>query len=109
MTFNEKNPSFIMILDKIVNEIITSLSTFDYFSLNDEQKFVIQETSFKIIKNTINYNVSLSDDDIKAFIKVLQRKNEQNENYEIAQILKDIFTNYSNFKKPNKKDSKIKT
>jgi hypothetical protein len=109
MVFNEKNPSFIMVLDKIVNEIIKSISTFNYFTLNDEQKYIIQETSFKIIKNTINYNVSLSDDDIKTFIIILQKKNEQNENYDIAQILKDIFTNYSNFKTSNKKDVKIKT
>jgi hypothetical protein len=108
MKFDDRNPSLILILDKIVNEILTSVVTTNYFALNDEQKFVIQEISFKIIKNTITYNTSLSDDDLKTFMKVLQKKNEQTENYEIAQILSDIFINYNKFKINNKKDVKKK-
>ena len=108
MKFDDRNPSLILILDKIVNEILTSVVTTNYFALNDEQKFVIQEISFKNIKNTITYNTSLSDDDLKTFMKVLQKKNEQTENYEIAQILSDIFINYNKFKINNKKDVKKK-
>lgn len=108
MKFDDRSPSLILILDKIVNEILASVVTTNYFVLNDEQKFVIQEISFKIIKNTITYNTSLSDDDLKTFMKVLQKKNEQTENYEIAQILNDIFINYNKFKINNKKDVKKK-
>lgn len=108
MKFDDKNPSLILILDKIVNEIISSVATTDYFALNNEQKFLIQEISFRIIKNTVNYNTTLSDDDLKTFMKVLQKKNEQTENYEIAQILNDIFINYNKFKTNNKKDIKKK-
>lgn len=109
MAINDKNPSFLIILDKIVNEIILCLSTLDYFSLNDEQKLVIQQTSFKIIKNTIKYNVSLSDDEIKSFIVLMQNKNVENQNFEIAQILKDILINYNNFRTSNKNGTKVKT
>ena len=48
---------------------------------------------FKTMKGSVK-STKLSDNELKAFIVVLLKKNEENENYEFAAVLNDISKNF---------------
>ena len=49
---------------------------------------------FKLIKSSVSHRAKLNNDDLKNFMMVLWRRNEESENYEFAGVLKDITNNF---------------
>jgi hypothetical protein len=103
MKININHPTFISFLEKISNNIITSVNVTDYFTLPSDQKLTISYTVFSLIRNVAKLKTNLNESELKAFITILWKKNEENENYELAEVLNDVI---SNFDKINEVSSK---
>ena len=94
MRVNINHPSFITFLDGITNNILSSVKYKTYFSLPDNKKISIQYFVLKIMKNSFKTKAKLSDEELRSFVVVLWKKNEEKENFELAAILNDIRNNF---------------
>lgn len=109
MNVNTKNPSFLSFLDNITNAILKNVSIDTYFTITQEKKRGVMYMVFKLIQNSVKSTAKLSDDEMKGFLVALCKKNEITENFEFAEIIKDIIENYdtvNEFTKSNKLDHK---
>ena len=65
------------------------------------------------MKNSVKVRAKLTDDELRSFVDVLWKKNEESENYEFAAVLNDISINFdmvNEVTKPVKRTTrKIKT
>jgi hypothetical protein len=110
MKLNVNHPSFIQFLDNVTNNILTNVSVNNYFSLPQESKMGVLYMVFKLMKGAIKMRAQVSDLEMKAFVIVLWKKNEELENYEFAAILKDISNNYDSvneFTKTTKRQNRV--
>jgi hypothetical protein len=94
MKVNVNHPSFISFLEAISNNILSAIKLEDYFGLTAEKKITVSFTVLNLIKNSAKVKANLSDAELKSFIIVLCKKNEENENYEFAAVLNDVIKNY---------------
>lgn len=109
MKVNVNHPSFISFLENVTTTILAHIPIDSYFSLNSDKKLNLQYTVFKMMKNSVNLRAKLSDNELRSFVVVLCKKNEESENYEFAEILKDISNNFDSLvesAKPMKRQSK---
>ena len=113
MKVNVNHPSFISFLETVSNNILSSVSIENYFSLPQEKKMSVLYMVFKLLKNSVKTRAKLTDTELKSFIIVLCKKHEEVENYEFAAVLRDISNNFdaiNDFVKPVKKSTRtIKT
>ena len=94
MKVNTTHPSFIAFLESISTNILTTIKIEDYFGLTPEKKLNFSFTVLNLIKSSARVKANLSDDDLKSFITVLCKKNEETENYEFAAVLRDVVNNF---------------
>lgn len=94
MKVNVNHPSFISFLENVTTTILAHVPIDNYFSLNSDKKLNVQYTVFKMMKNSVNLRAKLTDNELRSFVVVLCKKNEDCENYEFAGILKDISNNF---------------
>ncbi len=94
MNINVNHPSFVKFLEQITNHILKSVNVGNYFTLNIDKKITFQYAVFKLIKSAVSVRAKLSDAELKSFIVVLWKRNEDSENYEIASVLNDIKNNF---------------
>ena len=94
MKVNVNHPSFISFLDNVSNTILSNISIDNYFSLTQEKKMGVLYMVFKLMKKSISVRATLSDLEMRSFVTVLWKKNEELENYEFAAILIDIANNF---------------
>ena len=99
MKININHPSFISFLGNVSNNILSTIKIDNYFALTARQKMGISYTVLNLIKNSARIRAAISDSELKSFIVVLCKKNEENENFEFAAILNDIVTNYDTINK----------
>jgi len=113
MKVNVNHPSFISFLDTVTSNVLTNVSVEKYFTISPENKLGVQFMVFKLMKNSLKTRIKLTDMEMKSFISVLWKKNEDSENYELAGILKDMLNNFDTVNevtKPVKRTTrKIKT
>lgn len=113
MRVNVNHPSFISFLDNVTNTILSNITVENYFQLTQEKKLAVQFTVLKLMKNSVKVRAKLTDLELRSFVIVLCKKNEESENYEIASILNDISTNFDTIndvsKTPKRTTRKIKT
>lgn len=113
MKVNVNHPSFILFLESVSNNILSSVTIENYFSLPQEKKMSVLYMVFKLMKNSVKTRAKLTDMELKSFITVLWKKHEEVENYEFAAVLRDISNNFdaiNDFVKPPKKTTRtIKT
>lgn len=91
---NVNHPSFISFLDNVTSTILTDITVETYFQLTEDKKLTVQFTALKLMKNSIRVRIKLTDLELKSFVIVLSKKNEESENYELASILNDISRNF---------------
>jgi len=114
MNTNVNNPSFIAFLDNITNTILTHVTVTGYFGLSPDKKLGMQYIVFKLLKTSLKIKGKITDSEMKAFIVILCKKNEEVENYELASILYDIIRNFDAVnektkpQKPQKRQTKPK-
>lgn len=113
MKVNVNHPSFISFLESVTDNILSTVSINNYFTLPHDKKMGVLYIVFKMMKTSVKSRTRLTDMELKTFITVLWKKNEEAENYEFAAILKDISNNFDSVneftKIPPKKTKIIKT
>jgi hypothetical protein len=105
MKVNVNHPSFISFLENISENILSAIKIEEYFKLTTAKKLQVSFTVLNLIKNSAKVKANLSDEELKSFISVLCKKNEEAENYEFAAVLNDVIDNYDRIIKiqPKKK------
>lgn len=94
MKVNVNHPSFISFLETLSNNILSSIKIEDYFKLNQDKKIAVSFTVLNLLKNSAKIKANLSNTDLKSFILVLRKKNEEKEHYEFAAVLDDVLKNF---------------
>ena len=94
MKVNVNHPSFISFLENVSNNILIAIKIDEYFTLTPEKKMAVSFTVLTLIKNSARVKAALTDAELKQFIEVLCKKNEENENYEFAAVLADVVEKY---------------
>jgi hypothetical protein len=94
MNVNTNHPTFILFIENVTTNILSNVTIDDYFSLPSDKKYAIQYKVFILLKNSVKVRAKLTDSELKSFLNVLLVRNEDNENYEFAAILKDIASNF---------------
>lgn len=98
MEINVNHPSVIKFLSDITQNIVSNVSVESYFELSEEKKFGVSYAVLKLIKATSENRVKLGELEFRALLSALWKKNEENENYEVAAILNHINKNYDSLK-----------
>ena len=106
MKVNVNHPSFISFLENISQNILSAIKIDEYFKLSEEKKLTVSYTVLNLLKNSAKVKANLSDDDLKNFISVLCKKNEDAENYEFAAVLNDVVKNFDTVNKLKPKPKK---
>jgi len=110
MNVNVNHPTYILFLENVTNGILSNVTVSTYFNIVPEKKIKVQYVVLKLMKNLIKSRGKFSDPEIKSFILILMKKNEENENFELAAILRDISNNFdtiNELSKPVKKPLKV--
>ena len=63
----------------------------------------------KLMKNAVKVRAKLTDNELRSFVSVLWKKNEESENYEFASILNDIAQNFDSVNEVTSKPIKRAT
>jgi len=112
MAINVNQPSFISFLENLTNNILSHVTVDNYFALNQESKLSVQYVVMKLIKTSIKLKLAATEEELKGFVVVLRKKNEESEHYEFAEILNDIIKNFdvvNDVTKPVKKETTVKS
>ena len=96
MITNINHPSVVEFILKVSKSIYETLDIKNYFTFSEERKYALNYASLKIIKNNIQKNINLSDEQIKYFIKAMLQRNEDRQDYEMCDVLKNILLSYNN-------------
>ena len=81
-----------IIYTKNINYLVKSLQVNK--QLNQDKKLGVQYMVLKLMKNAVKVRSKLTDLELRSFVSVLWKKNEESENYEFAAILNDIAENF---------------
>ena len=94
MKMNLTNNWVAQFIDNIGKSVLSNVETDKYFSLNSEKKLVTQYLVFKIILKNVSLKVKDFNESVPIIINFILKRSEENENYEFAEIMKDIKLNY---------------
>jgi len=108
MKVNVNHPSFISFLESVSNNILSAIKIDDYFTLNSEKKIAVSFTVLNLLKNSAKIKANLSMSELKDFIIILCKKNEEIENYEFAAVLNDIIKNFDTIEELSNSQKKTK-
>lgn len=113
MKIDTNHPTFANFLDSVIGNITTNIYVDRYFGLPNDQKLAEQLKVFKIMNNSLRSGAKLDEDQYKTLIKLVWKKSEEVEKYELSAILKNILENFDSIydvTKPVKRTiRKIKT
>jgi hypothetical protein len=91
----ENNSHLIKNLDNITKTFVKNVPIENYFNFNSEKKMTTQYLLLKFVtKSIINEKTKKDQNILKTLISGLLKRNEEIENYELAEISKDIKTNF---------------
>ena len=94
MNVNVNHPSFIAFLENVTANILSTISVDNYFKLSNDKKIGTQYVVLKLMKSAVKVRGKLTDMELKSFVSVLWKKNEENEFYEFAAVLNDLSQNF---------------
>lgn len=109
MRINVNHPSFLTFFNNINTTVIAHSPVENYFELSLEKKMNTLYVIFKLIKSSVNLRTKLTEDELKSFVDIMRKKNEEYENYEFAAALNDISNNFKSIHesvKPKRKSNK---
>lgn len=104
------HPSFVQLIDKINNKVVTNIDVSRYFSLAEDKRRGLSYLALKVVNNTIGTRIKMTENELLSLVTILWKKNEEIENYELAAIFKNIMENFKtiyNSVKPKTRTRKI--
>lgn len=108
MNLNVNNPSIIKFLGEVTSNILSSITVESYFSLSSDKKMGVLYAVFKLMKSAIPAQYKPSDMEMRSFVAILWKRNEEIENYEFAAVLNDILNNFDSINEVTKAPKKIR-
>lgn len=109
MNVNINHPSFISFLENVSTSILSNVTVNNYFTLTQDKKLGVQYMVLKLMKNAVKVRAKLTENELRSFVSVLWKKNEESENYEFAAILNDIAQNFDAVNEVTSKPTKRAT
>lgn len=113
MKVNINHPGFVSFLEAINKNVLSNIKVEKYFTMTSDKKIAIQYLVLRLIDKSVKLKSTMTNDELCDFIGILQKKNVDLENYELAEILKDVITNFEKINEmtslPVKQKRKIKT
>jgi hypothetical protein len=109
MKLNINHPSFIAFLDNVTTSILSNVNVESYFKLTQDKKMNVLYMVFKLMRKSVAMGPKLTDNEMRSFLAVLWKKNEESENYEFAAILNDIANNYDSINEFTKIPKRTRT
>lgn len=109
MRININHPGFLNSFHNINNLVMAHSPVENYFELPLDKKMNTLYSVFKLVKSSVEVRVKLTDEELKKFIDIMWKKNEEFENYEFAAALRDISMNFKSINdtvKPKRKTTK---
>jgi len=88
------HPSFLQLIDKINNSVLGGIDSSKYFKLTEDKRRGISYLTLKLIMNSLIGKLKLGDKELLSLVAILWQRNEENENYEMAAIYKNIMENF---------------
>ena len=77
MNVNINHPSFISFLENVSASILSNVTVNNYFSLTQDKKLGVQYMVLKLMKNAVKVRAKLTDNELRSFVSVLWKKNEE--------------------------------
>ena len=113
MKTNQTSASVINFLDGISKNVLSNISIENYFSFNPEKKMTTQYLVLKMLMKSLGVKLNLNESVLPNLLSSLKERNEDIENYEFAEVLKNMESNMDtllDMTKPNIKPKRtIKT
>lgn len=81
-------------IDNVGKNILSSVEIGNYFSLSSEKKLITQYLVFKIIYKSISMKIKEDKETMSIVVNFILKKSEENENYELSEVMKDIKLNH---------------
>lgn len=81
-------------IDNVAKNILSSVEIGNYFSLSGEKKLITQYLVFKIIYKSISMKIKEDKETMSIVVNFILKKSEENENYELSEVMKDIKLNH---------------
>jgi hypothetical protein len=81
-------------IDNVGKNILSSVEIGNYFSLSGEKKLITQYLVFKIIYKSISMKIKEDKETMSIVVNFILKKSEENENYELSEVMKDIKLNH---------------
>ena len=94
MKVNINHPSFISFMETVSSSILSNVTVSNYFNLSQDKKMGVLYMVFNLMKKSLSVIAKLTDLELRSFVSVLWKRNEEAENYEFAAILNDIAQNF---------------
>lgn len=104
------HPSFVQLIEKINNKVITNIDVTKYFNLAEDKKRGMSYLALKLVNNSVGSKIKMTENELLSLVSILWKKNEEIENYELAAIFKNIMENFNTIYssvKPAKRVRKI--
>jgi acetolactate synthase small subunit len=104
------HPSFVQLIDKINNKVVTNIDVSRYFSLTEDKKRGLSYLALKLVNTSVGSRIKMTENELLSLVTILWKKNEETENYELAAIFKNIMENFNviyNSVKPKTRTRKI--
>lgn len=113
MKININHPAFVSLLETISKNILSNINVDKYFTMTSDKKMAIQYLTLKLVNKSVKLKSAMTNEELIEFINILQKKNVDMENYELAEILKDVAFNFDKINEmtsvPVKQKRRIKT
>jgi hypothetical protein len=95
LNINTNHPTFITFIENVNKNILSNITLEKYFLLTEDKKTALQYLVLKLILKSVKVRAKLTDSELFDFTKILQKKNEELENYEFAGLLNDMTLNFN--------------
>jgi hypothetical protein len=89
----KQSAAVIKFLDSISKSVLLNVSVENYFTFTKEKKMTTQFLILKMIIKSMGVKLDTNDAILPNLLKSLKNRNEDLENYEFAEILKNIESN----------------
>lgn len=108
MKINVNHPQFISFVETIIGNVKSNVGVGKYYNLTTEKKSSLQYLTFKLINQTVRSSMDVEETQLLTFIKIMRKKTEANENYELSGLLSDLENKFDGFMKISKNSPPIK-
>lgn len=109
MKVNVNHPTFLAFLENVTNTILSNVNVENYFKLSQDKKMSVLYMVFKLMKKSVENGPRLTDIEMRSFVTVLWKRNEEIENYEFAAVLNDISNNFDSINEFTKTPKRTRT